>query len=74
VSKNVNFEEVFASRNSHEPILVIEDEEHESPKFELRSPVKYKEVQKHLGEAEMNLYPSTSIKIPGWFIEIFRDS
>jgi len=53
---------------------VIEDDEHESPKFVLPSAVKYREVQKHLGEAEMNLYPSTSIKMPGWFIEIFRDS
>jgi hypothetical protein len=74
VSTNVNFEEVFASRKYHHPIPVMEDEEHEAPKFELRSPVKYREVQKPLGAGEMNLSPSISIKRPGWFIEILRDS
>ena len=37
MSRNVNFED-FASRKSHEPILVIEDEEQEDLKVELGSP------------------------------------
>ena len=37
-SRDVKFEEDFASRKSHEPIPVIEDEEQEASKFEPRSP------------------------------------
>jgi hypothetical protein len=35
VSRDVKFEEDFASRKSHEPIPVAEDEEQEAPKVEL---------------------------------------
>jgi hypothetical protein len=37
VSRDVKFEEDFASRKSHEPTLVAENEEQEAPKVELRS-------------------------------------
>jgi hypothetical protein len=38
VSKDVKFEEDFASRKSHEPILVTKDEEQEALKVEPGSP------------------------------------
>ena len=38
VSKDVKFEEEFASKKSHKPIPVIEDEEQEAPKVEPGSP------------------------------------
>jgi hypothetical protein len=37
VRKDVEFEEDFASRKSHEPIPMTEDEEQETPKVELGS-------------------------------------
>jgi hypothetical protein len=39
VSNFINFKKDFASRESHEPILVIENEELEDSKVELGSPV-----------------------------------
>jgi hypothetical protein len=45
VSRDVKFEEDFASRKSHGPIPVIEDEEHEALKVEPRSLVISKAVQ-----------------------------
>jgi hypothetical protein len=39
VSMDVKFKEDFASRKSHEPIPVTEDEEQEAPKVESRSSV-----------------------------------
>jgi hypothetical protein len=38
VSKDVKFEEDFASKKSHEPTLVTEDEDREASKVEPRSP------------------------------------
>jgi hypothetical protein len=37
VSRDVKFEEDFASSKSHEPIQVTKDEEQEAPKVELVS-------------------------------------
>jgi hypothetical protein len=37
VSRDVKFKEDFASRKSHEPILVTEDEEQEASKVEIGS-------------------------------------
>jgi hypothetical protein len=37
ISRDVKFEEEFASMKSNEPTLVAEDEEHEAPKVEPRS-------------------------------------
>ena len=41
VSMDVKFEEDFASRKPHDHILVTKDEEQESPKVELESPVNF---------------------------------
>jgi hypothetical protein len=45
VSKDVKFEEDFASRKSHEPTPVAEDVEQEATKVELGSPVISNAVQ-----------------------------
>jgi hypothetical protein len=39
VRRDVKFEEDFATRKSHEPTPVTEDEEQKAPKVELRSPM-----------------------------------
>jgi hypothetical protein len=48
VSKDVKFEENFASRKSHEPILVTNDEEEEAPKVDPRSPMTFNAGQQPL--------------------------
>jgi hypothetical protein len=52
VSRDVKFEEDFASREYHEPIPVIELEELESPNFKPRSLVNLRAVQQHSCEEE----------------------
>jgi hypothetical protein len=64
VRKDVKFEEYFASNKSHEPIPMIEDEEHEALKVEPRSPMTYKVVQQPLGEYEETITPSTYFRRP----------
>jgi hypothetical protein len=62
VSRDVKFEEEFAYRKSHEPILVIEDEGLEAPKVEPRSPVTSKIVQWSSWEEEEIVIHSTYVK------------
>jgi hypothetical protein len=50
LNRDVKFEEDFVSRKSHEPILVIEDEEEEALKVEPRSPVISREIQQTSSE------------------------
>jgi hypothetical protein len=64
VSKDVKFEEDFASRKSHEPIPMIRDEEQEAPKVEPGSPMISKAVQQPSSEGGEIVVPSTSIKRP----------
>jgi hypothetical protein len=76
VSRDVKFEEDFASRKSHEPIPVIEDEEHEASKVEPWSP-KTQTIsssgRKTSGEEE-TLAPSSFISRPPWFTQTLRDA
>jgi hypothetical protein len=69
VSRDVKFEENFASKKSHEPILVTMDEQ-EAPKVEPGSPVISRAIQPPLGEEGERVAPSTSIR---WFTLTLRD-
>jgi hypothetical protein len=59
VSRDVKFEEDFASRKSHEPIPVIEDEEQEAPKVEPESPQSPSSGQQRSGEEDERVAPSS---------------
>jgi hypothetical protein len=74
VSKDVKFEEDFASRKSHEPIPVAEDEEQEASKVEPGSPMISREVQQPSGKEGETVAPSTSVKRPRWFTQTLRDA
>jgi hypothetical protein len=74
VSRDVKFEEDFASRKSHEPIPVTEDEEQEALKVEPGSPVTSRAVQQPSGEEEETIAPSTSVRRPRWFTQTLRDA
>jgi hypothetical protein len=75
VSKDVKFEEDFASKkSSHEPLPTAEDEEQEASKVEPRSLVISREVQQLSGEEGEIGAPSTSIKRPQWFSQTLRDA
>jgi hypothetical protein len=66
VSRDVKFEEDFASKKSHEPIPVTENEEQEAPKVEPRSPKTptiSSSGQQPSGEEE-TLAPSNSVRRP----------
>jgi hypothetical protein len=64
VSRDVKFEEDFASRKSHEPIPVTEDEEQEAQRLSQGHQVTSRAVQQPSGEEEETIAPSTSIKRP----------
>jgi hypothetical protein len=74
VSRDVKFEEDFASRKSHEPIPVTKDEEQEASKVEPRPPVTSKAVQQPSSEEEKAVIPSTSVKRPRWFTQTLKDA
>lgn len=67
MGRDVNFEEYFSPKKSHDFILVIEDEELEVPKGNLGPLVNFRVVEKPSGEEEDSIAPSTSIRIPCWF-------
>jgi hypothetical protein len=62
VSRDVKFEEDFASRKSHEPIPMTEDEEREALKVNLGSPVISRAIQQPSSEEEETIAPSTSVR------------
>jgi hypothetical protein len=64
VRKDVKFEEDFASRKSHEPILVTEDTKHETPMIELGSSMISIAVQHPSGEEGEIIAPSITVKRP----------
>ena len=68
ISRDVKFEEDFASKKSHDPILVTKDEEQEASKVDPRSPVVSNSWQQPSGEEE-TLDPSISARRPVWFTE-----
>jgi hypothetical protein len=72
VSKDVKFEEAFASRKSHEPVTSIEDEEQEALKVEPGSPLTSKAVQQPSSEEE-TVAPSTSVRRSQWFTQTLRN-
>jgi hypothetical protein len=74
VSEDVKVEEEFASRKSHEPIPVIDDEEQETLKVEPGSLVISRAVQEPLGEEGETRAPSTSGQRPQWFTQTLRDA
>jgi hypothetical protein len=64
VSKDIKFEEGFASRKSHAFIPLTKDKEQEARNVEPGSPVISRAVQQLLGEEGETVVPSTSIKTP----------
>jgi hypothetical protein len=74
ISRDVKFEEDFASRKSHEPIPVTEDEEQEALKAEPGSPMASSSGQQPSGEEEEPLAPSSSVRRPRWFTQTLRDA
>jgi hypothetical protein len=54
--------EYFASRKSHDPIPMTEDEEKEAPKVEPGSPVASSSRKQPLGEEEETLSPSSFVR------------
>jgi hypothetical protein len=74
VSRDVKFEEDFASRKSHEPIPVTENEEQEALKVEPGSPKSPSSGQQPSGEEEETLAPSSSVRRPRWFTQTLRDA
>lgn len=70
VSRDLKFREDFASRKSHEPILVTEDEEQEAPKVEPgspKTPATSNSRSQPSSEEEETLAPSSSVRRPQWF-------
>lgn len=75
VSKHVKFEG-FASREAHEPIPMIKNEEREAPNVDSwspKTPAVSSSGSQHLGEEE-TLTPSSSVRRPQWFTQILRDA
>jgi hypothetical protein len=72
VSRDVKFEEDFASRKSHEHIFVTKDEEQEALKVEPRSPVIVNTTP--LGKERETVAPSTSFRRPRWFTQTLREA
>lgn len=66
VSKDVKFEEDFASRKSHEPIPITKDEELKASKVDLGSTWTSREIQRPSSEEEKIVAPSTSSRRPQW--------
>jgi hypothetical protein len=74
ISRDVKFEEDFASKKSHDPILVTKDEEKEALKVDLGSPVVSNSWQQPSGEEEETSSHSSFVKRPRWFTQTLRDS
>jgi hypothetical protein len=74
VSRDVKFEEDFASRKSHETLPVTEDEEQEAPKVESRSSSTSSAGSQPSGEEEERSTPSSSVRRPRWFMQTLRDA
>jgi hypothetical protein len=74
VCQDVNFEEDFASKKSHEPIPVAEDEEQEAPKVETRSPVISRAITQPSSEQRETGTPTTYVKRPRWFSRTLRNA
>jgi hypothetical protein len=72
VSRDVKFEENLASRKSHEPLPVTEDEEQEALKDEQRSTTSSSGSQPSGDEEE--LAPPSSVRRPRWFTQTLRDA
>jgi hypothetical protein len=64
VSRDVKLEEDFASRKSHEPTLVVEDEEQEALKVEPGSPIISRDVQQPSGKKGETIAPCTFVRRP----------
>jgi hypothetical protein len=72
ISRDVRFEEYFASKKSCDPIPMTKDEEQEVPKVELGSTVA-SSLGKQPSSEEETLAPSTSVMRPRWFTQTLRD-
>jgi hypothetical protein len=64
VSGDINFEEEFASRKSHVPILVTKHEELDAMEVEPESLVTSRAVQQPSREEEKTISPSTFVRRP----------
>jgi hypothetical protein len=77
LSRDVKFEEDLASKKSHEPIPVIEDEEQKALNVKPRSPqapMGSSTGQQPLCEEEETLAPSSYVWKPRWFTQTLRDA